>query len=381
MLVVVAVVFGHDLLTLSKHPLAKRRDALHAFANWDGEWYERIVTSGYFYDPARPSSVAFFPAYPLLARGLVSVTGIRSALALVIVAHASLIAAFVLTLAYVRRRYPEGCPDLRQYVLLSLGLFPTALFFRMAYSESLFVFLSVLCLYGMERRWPLVALALLIGVATAARPVGVALLPPFVLHVWHRSASGRQFLVRLTWLLPLSVWGLAAYMGYQWAAFGEPLAFIKTQANWRMYRPDSLTEKVIALATLKPVWGALTPTAPGYWLRHTFYPNPFASLSLMNPLFFVTAVVLLAVGWRRRWLSAYESLLACFLLLIPYVSSSYEMHMAGMGRFVAAVFPLHLVLGQILARLRGPLAALVAAVSACFLALYAALFAAWYQIY
>ena len=57
------------------------------------------------------------------------------------------------------------------------------------------------------------------------------------------------------------------------------------------------------------------------------------------------------------------------------------MHMAGMGRFVAAIFPLHLVMGQILVRLRGPLAALLLSVSACFLALYAALFAAWYPIY
>jgi hypothetical protein len=381
MIVVIAAMLGHDLLPRPQHPLAKRGDALHAFANWDGEWYERIVTSGYAYDPARPSSVAFFPAYPLLARGLVCFTGLDPVVSLLIVSHASLIAAFALTLAYVRRRYPDGCRELGQYVLLSLGLFPTALFFRMAYSEALFVLLSVLCLYGMERRWPLLIFAMLVGVATASRPVGLALLPPFVLHVWHRSASGQQFAIRLTWLLPLSLWGIVSYMSYQWMAFGEPLAFLKTQANWRVYRPSSLSEKVIALATLKPLWGAFSPSSPGYWLRHTLYPNPFASLSLMNPLFFAAAVVLIGIGLRRRWLSSYEVLLACFLLLIPYVASSYEMHMAGMARFVAAIFPLHLVLGQILVRLRGPLSALLLSVSACFLTLYAALFAAWYQFY
>jgi hypothetical protein len=170
-------------------------------------------------------------------------------------------------------------------------------------------------------------------------------------------------------------------MGYQWLAFGEPLAFFKTQANWRVYRPSSLTENVIALVTLKPLWGAFPPSAPGYWLRHTFYPNPVTSPSLLNPLFFAAAVILIGIGLRRRWLSSYEALLACFLLLIPYVASSYEMHMASMGRFVAAILPLHLVLGQILVRLRGPLAALLLSVSACFLTLYAALFAAWYQFY
>lgn len=175
--------------------------------------------------------------------------------------------------------------------------------------------------------------------------------------------------------------GLAAYMGYQWQAFGEPLAFIQTQANWRVYRPSSLAEKGLALATFKPIWGTFTPSAPAYWLRHTFYPNPFVSLSLLNPMFFVAAVVLLLLGLRQRWLSSYEVLLAGGLLLIPYVASSYEMHMAGMGRFVAAIFPLHLVLGQLLTRLRGPLAAGLLCISACLLALCAALFAAWYQIY
>jgi hypothetical protein len=233
----------------------------------------------------------------------------------------------------------------------------------------------------MERRWPLGVLALVIGLATATRPVGLALLPPFVLHVWHRSASGREFGFRLTWLLPLSLWGIASYMGYQWLAFGEPLAFMKTQANWHVYRPSSLSEKIGALVTLKPIWGAFSPSSPGYWLRRTIYANPFASLSLMNPFLFLAAIILIILGLRRRWLSASEVLLACSLLLIPYVASSYEMHLAGMGRFVATIFPLHLVLGQILARLRSPVAALLLSVSACFLAVYAALFAAWYQVF
>jgi hypothetical protein len=381
MIVVLAAVFGHDLLPQSRDPLAKQDDALHVFANWDGKWYLSIVQRGYAYDATKPSNVAFFPAYPLLAWGVARATGVGPVVSLLIISHASLIAAFVLTLAYVRVRFPDDKRELGEYVLLSLGLFPTALFFRMAYSESLFVLLSVLCLYGMERRWSLLIVAALVGLATAARPVGLALLPPFVLHVWHRSASGKQFGIRLAWLLPLSVWGIAGYIGYQWLAFGEPLAFMKTQANWRVYRPSSLSEKAIALATLKPIWGIFSPSSPAYWLRHTLHANPFASLSLMNPLLFVAAIVLIVLGLCRRWLSSYEILLACSLLLIPYVASSYEMHMAGMGRFVAAIFPLHLVLGRILARLRGPLAALLLSVSACFLVLYAALFAAWYPIY
>jgi hypothetical protein len=123
---------------------------------------------------------------------------------------------------------------------------------------------------------------------------------------------------------------------------------MRTQAHWRVYRPDSLAEKALALGALKPIWGIFTPSAPAYWLRHTPYANPFVSLFLANPILFVAGSVLLVVGIRRRWLSPYEILLTACLLLIPYLAGSYEMHLAGMGHLLAAIFPLHLVLGQIL---------------------------------
>ena len=169
-------------------------------------------------------------------------------------------------------------------------------------------------------------------------------------------------------------------MGYQWQAFGEPLAFVKTQAHWRVLRSSSVFEKFLVLATLKPVWGAFVPSCEEYWRNHTIYSNPFASSSLMNPLLFFAALVVFAIGLWRRWLSWYETLMAFFLLLIPYINS-YETYMTSMGRYVAVIFPLYLVLGQMLARLRGPLAALLLCVSAGFLTLYAALFAARYPFF
>jgi hypothetical protein len=116
MIVIVAAVLGHDLILPTKFPLSKPEDALHGFANWDGEWYLRIAQSGYDYDPSQPSSVAFFPAYPLLARGVSRVLGVDPVVSLLVVSHASLIAAFALTVAYVRLRFPD-C------ILFSRGVF------------------------------------------------------------------------------------------------------------------------------------------------------------------------------------------------------------------------------------------------------------------
>ena len=65
---------------------------------------------------------------------------------------------------------------------------------------------------------------------------------------------------------------------------------------------------------------------------------------------------------------------------IPYCSKSYDMAFLGMGRFVGAIVPMHLVLGQILSRMPAPLAAVALSLSAALLAAYAALFAAGYTI-
>src|SRR5437667_12447827 len=106
LLAVGGVEFGFGYLRTSPHGLAKRSDELAAFANWDGQWYQKIVTDGYAYNSARASNVAFFPAYPLSGSQLAKLTGCRVDLALVIVAHLCLAATFVLLAAYARCRFP-----------------------------------------------------------------------------------------------------------------------------------------------------------------------------------------------------------------------------------------------------------------------------------
>jgi Gpi18-like mannosyltransferase len=227
---ILGLVIGHEHLKVAVHAPSKTGDLVEAFANWDGRWYRQVTQEGYSYDGEKNSDVAFFPAFPLLGRFVEELTGLRAELALLAVAHLCLAATFVVLAGYVRCRAPDQ-PALVGYTLLAFGLVPTTFFFRMAYSESLFVLCSVLALYGMRRRWPLVAICAIIGVATATRPVGVALLAPLALYLWERSETWRGFVIRLVGFGALASWGLAAYMVYQYAQFGEALAFAKTQAH------------------------------------------------------------------------------------------------------------------------------------------------------
>src|SRR5207253_861425 len=132
-------------------------------------------------------------------------------------------------------------------------------FFRMAYSEGLFLLGCLAALTALQRRWPWWVCAVLIGLTTATRPTGVALLLPMTWQLWRDSPTWRRFALRLGVYGPLACWGLAAYMGYQWQAFDEPLAFAKTQEHWRIRKAVPLSERLVVLATLEPLGSVVNP--------------------------------------------------------------------------------------------------------------------------
>jgi hypothetical protein len=381
LIVICAVFIGYDIFRPRITQDQNQSDLTSCFARWDGQWYKRIVADGYSYDPDNQSTVAFFPVYPLLARLLVCITGLRPDLALLAIAHLSLISAFILMIAYVRERYKSTSPGLAEYVLLALGLLPFTFFFRMAYSEAPFLLLTILALYGMERKWSLAIIALIIGLATATRPVGLGLLAPLILHIWHRSSNAISFIGTFLCIVPIACWGMAGYMSYQYGQFGDPLAFAKSHGHWRVRPPAPLLDKLIALETLEPIWSICDSWSPCCWNR-----TEFANAFLFNPriadrVYFLGAVVLAAVGKYKRWLSSYELVLVVSLLFIPYVGRGYDMCMASMARFTSVAFPIYLVLGNLLWRIQVPLAAGFLAISSLLLGVNAALFAARYPFF
>jgi hypothetical protein len=207
------------------------------------------------------------------------------------------------------------------------------------------------------------------------------LLAPLWLRVWQRSATVKSFLGRVAWLSPLACWGLAAYMGYQWLAFDQPLAWAHAHGQWHMRPEVSWGEKFRALATLEPLRAVYRATSPAYWRLHPpAYRLPVFSLCAANPILFIATWGLLFWGVRRRWLNAAEFLLAVALILIPYASRGYEMCMLSTGRFLAVIVPVYLVLGNQLSRWPAPLVAGLLAASGALVLVYAALFASGYPL-
>lgn len=350
------------------------------FANWDGQWYIKIIEMGYDYDERTHSSVAFFPVFPLMGRMVSLATGLDPGYALLVAANLALAATFVLTHRYMSvRSVAEPAGVAAEYVLIALGFLPTTFFFRMAYSEAVFLLVSVGTLYAMERHWPDWSVALLAGLATATRPVGLAFVPALAVHLYGSSPRLARFARRFVLAIPLSCWGLAAYTTYLAARFGEPLAFLKTQVHWRERNPESFLQKLGALVSLEPIRCLFDPSLYAYWGKYEDNHFPLLSLHVADSFVFLMAIGCLIVGIVKRWLTSREATLMAFLLIIPYYTSGYETYMRSMARYASAALPLYIVLGLLLSRVRGPIVGCAIGICGFLLGTYTAFFAAWYK--
>jgi len=412
--VVLAVALGQEfLLNLPDHPSSQKTGIIGGMVAWDGEWFVRIATEGYYYSPTRMSSIVFFPACPLLARGLMRLTGLPADVSLIIVSNSFLLAAFILLERYVRdRRLTPDRGDVATYTLWAMALFPSTFYFRMGYTESLLVFLMILAMYGMRRNWPLVVIALIIGAATATRAVGVALLAPFALHLWNRSGSdgsnpdnassvvegdshvrqhspgsprldwrkrAPRFVMRGLLLMPLACWGLVMFMGYQLWAFGDPLVFAKGQVAWHDRSvPETRLDRVADLITLEPIVAVYTPESPCYWGKRAPRNDALLNMNFANPIFFLGTLILVLVGRKKRWLDQPELVLSVLLLAIPYISQSNRMGMTSQARYASVVFPAYIVMGHLLAHLPKLVSGYLLFCSGLLMGAYAALFSLWY---
>lgn len=357
---------------------------LRPFTNWDGQFYTEIARRGYFYDPARYSSVVFFPAYPLAGRLVSALTGLPHQYALLFVSNACLVAAVIIFYYYIKIRRISSPASLPRYTALAVCLVPTSFFFRVAYSESFFLLVCIVAFYAMERGWRPEVTAVVIGLATAARPVGLALICPFLLHLWSADPRWGSFLKRAPLLASLACWGLFGYMAYLYRDFHDPLVFAKGQARWREFPepplpPSPLPQKLLALATFEPVWRLFNPDTRSYWRDYDPDLPPVFSLHVADHVMFVASIALLAIGAAKRWLSAEEVVFTLMMLLIPYYLTGYETNMRSMARYCSSVFTIYLVAGHLLCRARLALSSSLLGLCGFLLGVYTALFAAWYN--
>jgi len=375
--VFLGVCLGYFALRPGRNIPYGEHSLLLRFAAWDGGQFMTILDRGYAYNPDQISNVALFPGYPALAALLQRWSGFSSAAALLAVAQVSLCAAFVVWHRYLSVRFPKDA-NMAFRGLVVMALFPTTFFFRMAYSESLFVLLAATILLGLHQRWPILAVALLIGAAVSVRLVGIALIPALVISVVTDQASISRKITRLAFSLPLCVWGLVAYMVFLWFQLGDPFAYSKAQASFFLRSPVPGIDHWYRLAILEPVWGNYFSGSDAYWRRHDPQLPALLSLQFANPIWFSIAVVSVLAGWVRTQMTDVEFLFGISLLALAYIGRAEEFCMGAQARYAAPALPVYIVVAQWLSRMPQAAWLTTTVASTTLLTVYSALFASWY---
>jgi hypothetical protein len=339
------------------------------FGGWmhyDGGWYTSIADNGYWYEPGQQSAVAFFPAYPLAVRLLTSVTGSLATAGTVVTVLAG-VGIAMLWWSWLAARVASSTQRVAFCVLM---LWPYAWYlYGAVYADALFLVAALAAFVLLERDRPLLA-GVAAAVATAARPVGIAVVAGLVVLVIERrraevnaDAEGRE-VEPWSWLRRLRVRdagvlvglaGLGAWAAYLWLEFGDPLAFIAAQSGWQQDQGPATWLKLNFLDMVSE--GRM------YVLR--LIPQAAAALAclLLSP----------RVGRRFGW--GY-GVYTFFVVAIPVVGSS---NFQGLGRYVLAAFPVFALAGEWLA-VRPALARVVIVVSAVGLVVGTALFGMGFYI-
>jgi hypothetical protein len=297
---------------------------------WDGSWYRHIAENGYPQQlPIDPTSGhvaqnawAFYPLFPLLARLLMSLTGlgfpvVASALSLVCGLGAALI---------MGRMLAERLGDRVALATVAVwGAFPAAVALQIAYTEAIAMLVLCALLLALTRGYWVAtgALALLLGIT---RPISAPVVVVVAVALWLRwrrravDPVDRGEYAAGAFALLASGLGAVVWPLMAWQVTGVRGAYTQTMAAWRA---DGL------ITPLKPWLGMSQWTFRNFDGGDVYGPVALAALA--------TSIVVLTCGpWASRlgpelrtWCLAYPAYLA--VVLDPFTS---------IFRYAIPLFPL-----------------------------------------
>jgi len=353
---VVALVSWHllptDPLALDAELRFVGDNLIGPWTSFDGGWYLSIAERGYsFTSIDAQANVAFFPAYPLAMRWVGWLLGGQPLVAGVLITLAAGAGSVVLFSRWSAERL--GSPAAR-WAVVALVAYPYAWYlFGATYADALFLVAALGAFTLLDRGHPVWA-GLVGAVATATRPVGLALVVGLVVLAVARR-GGLSGGLRAAWgrLRPadagvlLATGGLLGWMAYQWSAFGDPLLFSRIQSAWGQETGPQTWFKLDLFARLRAV-----PCHAQSWLTGevtTCGTNPGSDLLYTAGIVFQGGLLLaglVAVPWVvRRFGVAYGVYTA--LVLAPALLGSQDFQ--GAGRYLLAAFPVFALTGGILA--------------------------------
>lgn len=283
------------------------------FASWTTYWdaghYLSIAREGYNFPQQ-----AFFPFWPFLIK-IVSLTGLSAEISMYILTLFLGLSSFILF--YLLAKKITGSRNAKLSLLL-FAAFPSTMFLHAGYTEGLFLTLTMLSFYLMEKKKLFLA-SLTAGLSGMTRLVGVVVSIAFFI----RNRILRFFAIGLS--------GLIIYMLYLYLTFGDPLIFVHAQQNW--CESSGRCQLTFPLRPLADYYDLL--------LSGSIDINPLSTpyIDWISGVIFLS---LLWVVWKK--LENMYFIYSLLVISIPLMSGST----VGMVRYILAAFPIFFVIPSLI---------------------------------
>ncbi len=199
---------------------------------WDGHHYVFLAQHGYVTQGDEANFIVFFPLYPLLIR-IASYIFQDTLLTGVIVSNVFSILAHTLYFEVLRLLGYSFRQSVRIFLLFLFN--PIAVYFAHSYTESLFLFCTVLGMYFLYTK-KYFASTFSLSLSVLTRMTGIFSMIPYywdlVVHLWEKRSFGKEELKRSFYGLLMPV-ALLLYFGINVFFFHNPFYFLQVQrVHW-----------------------------------------------------------------------------------------------------------------------------------------------------
>lgn len=311
------LVKGWDISIDRYHPIAER-------------WYENIPGDDHTY------RICFYPLYPILLRIVKTVTGNYGYAYLVL----NNICAFLCgILAYKLARKELGDRNTALKAVKYIFLMPAAFFLFVPMTESLFLLLTMACIYCLyEKKY--LATGILAFCATLTRVQGMLLIVPimieyigeFLEEYRNRTCCRKNFLNKVLVILTIPL-GFGIYLWINYSVYGNPFQFL-------------IYQKEIWFNQMTPFWNTIQYLVSNGLNWHANGNPAYWGISIPAVVTLFGSMILILMGVRKRRISLTAYSLAYF------VFSFGTTWLLSAPRYAVCLFPLAFTLAEISARKR-----------------------------
>jgi hypothetical protein len=307
---------------------------------WDAGHYLYIMQHGYPSDNPKSDAIAFFPAYPLLARPLAR--WMSDEVALVVTNNVASFVGILFFHAWCRKR-TDGRTAF--WCILLFSVYPLSMFLSAGYADGL-LFLCVAVIFCLLERQRVYTAACFSALATATRPTGLPVAAVVLMWTFVHGPRG-SWMRRLIRLVPIgiiSVSGLMAFQVYLWHRYHRPDAFFAVQSNWG--RPRESGHPALRMLALKPVTEPVLRVFK--CLVRGDFKRLFDPMRVWNHLFNLAIVLLAAHGLARSTtIPRLLFLLPILVFLMAYLMDPVDgRRLQGIARYQLIALPSFLWLAQ-----------------------------------